>query len=109
MPDLRDIRSAVSTITKMAEDLERLKRRVESDHVYYAVSTLERSTEAERLVLLGAYLATRQILLGTGQKDSIRRVKCRIDAAVADSANLALHFGSKDEISVEESVPEVLL
>ncbi|MBV8884500.1 MAG: hypothetical protein JO235_10965 [Chroococcidiopsidaceae cyanobacterium CP_BM_RX_35] len=90
---MQDIQSAISSIVKVAEQLDYIKRQIQSDQIYYVTSILESNPEPEQLILLGAYLATKQIMSATGQHESIRRLKCPVASTFKESAKLNLHFG----------------
>lgn len=92
MTTTQDVSAAICTFQTIAHQLESAKSLICNQHSYFSKATELASTQEERLVLLGAYLATKNLMEDTGQSLQIMLLATDIAPEIVEKANLPFHF-----------------
>lgn len=94
MSTATDVNAAIATFQAVFKDLEAARILIQNQHFYFWQAVEAASSQEERLVLIGAYLATRNLMQGSGQQFTVKYLEAPICAEIVQQANLQLHFGN---------------
>ena len=92
MSTVYDINAAISTFKTVARQLESAKLLIYNQHIYFQQAVELASTQEEKLVLIGAYLATKNLMQDTEQQSAVEYLKFPINPELSAKADLEFHF-----------------